>query len=469
MKRHRAIALAILIAAASKLSAQDTTAQVAGQHLSPDTVPHANAPTAEPQDSVAEPRPTGLPKRVQWNFNFDAGAGAFGFANSLYTNARPDPSGDLSDNWVESFVKPSLTAGYGLNKGELYGGISAVGERTFAAPPPLVGEEASSFQIEDLYAGWRSGDALKIGENALDFKVGRTQYRLGQGFILWDGAGEGGSRGGFWSNARKAWAFAGVARFKPKNHTFEAFYLDRDEVPESETGTRLWGGNYELALGESNTLGATYLHFNSDSLPNRDGMSVYNLRAYLAPFKRIPGLSLGAEFAREENGDLIGSTGWMAQAAYQLTKMQWTPKLSYRYASFEGDDPTTSKNEGFDALLPGFSDWGSWWQGEIAGEYFLSNSNLISHQVRIHLTPSEALGAGLIGYVFKLDQPASFGPGVTSKDLATEVDAYADWKLNSNFLVSFVAAFAHPQQAAEQGFGRTDDFSYGMIYVGYSY
>jgi hypothetical protein len=79
------------------------------------------------------------------------------------------------------------------------------------------------------------------------------------------------------------------------------------------------------------------------------------------------------------------------------------------------------------------------------------------------------LGAGLIGYVFKLDQPASFGPGVTSKDLATEVDAYADWKLNSNFLVSFVAAFAHPQQAAEQGFGRTDDFSYGMIYVGYSY
>ena len=26
----------------------------------------------------------------------------------------------------------------------------------------------------------------------------------------------------------------------------------------------------------------------------------------------------------------------------------------------------------------GFSDWGTWWQGEIAGEYFLSNSNLRS-------------------------------------------------------------------------------------------
>ena len=155
--------------------------------------------------------------------------------------------------------------------------------------------------------------------------MGRTQYKIGQGFLLWDGGGEGGSRGGFWSNARKAWEFAAVGRFKPKNHTFEAFYLDRDEVPESETGTRLWGANYELALGEANTLGATYLNFQSDSLPDRDGMSVYNLRAYLAPFKRLPGLSLGAEYAREDNGDLLSSTAWMAQAAYEFSKVAGSP------------------------------------------------------------------------------------------------------------------------------------------------
>jgi hypothetical protein len=159
----------------------------------------------------------------------------------------------------------------------------------------------------------------------------------------------------------------------------------------------------------------------------------------------------------------------MAQGAYELSKIGWKPKFSYRYAFFEGDDPGTTKNESYDMLYPGFADWGSWWQGEIAGEYFLSNSNLISHQVRVHVTPNESLGGGLIGYVFQLDQPASFAPGVTSKDLATELDAYADWKVNSNFLVSFVAAFGHPQEAAAQGFGRTDDFTYGMIYVGYSY
>jgi alginate export protein len=427
----------------------------------------AGAEQVRAQES--ESRPTGLPSKVQWKFNFDAGLGTFGFNNSLYTNVRPDPSGDLSDNWVESFAKAGLSGNYGLKKGELYGAISAVGERTFAAPPPVVGEEASSFQVEDLYIGWRSGNALKVGENALDLSVGRNRYRIGQGFILWDGGGEGGSRGGFWSNARKAWAFSGIARFKPKKHTFEGFYLDRDEVPERETGTRLWGGNYEYAFNDANTIGATYLNFQADSLPARDGMSVYNLRAYVAPIRRLPDLSFGAEFAQEENGDLISSTAWMAQAAYQLSKVNWKPKLSYRYAFFEGDDPATGQNEGFDSLLPGFYDWGTWWQGEIAGEYFLSNSNLISHTIRLHVTPSEALGAGLLGFVFRLDQPASFAPGVTSKDLATELDAYADWKVNSNFTLSFVAAFAHPQTAAEEGFGRTDDFTYGMIYVAYSY
>jgi hypothetical protein len=424
---------------------------------------------AQNSDTTSAPRSTGLPKKVQWKFNFDAGLGAFGFGNSLYTDARPDPSGDLGDDWIESFAKPSISADYALKTGTLYGAASVVGERTFAAPPPIVGSDASSFQVEDAYLGWRSGTALRIGEDALDFRVGRSQYRIGQGFLLWDGGGEGGSRGGFWSNARKAWEFAGIARFKANRNTVEGFYLDRNEVPESRTGTRVWGANYERALGEANTIGATYLGLLSDSLPDRDGMSVYNLRAYVSPFRRLPGLSLGAEYAHEDNGSRLSSNAWMAQAGYELGTVVWKPRLSYRYAVFEGDDPSTEKNEGFDSLLPGFYDWGTWWQGEIAGEYFLGNSNLISHTVRVHVTPTPSLGAGLLGFVFQADQPASFGPGVTSKSIATELDAYADWKFNSNFTVSFVLAYGNPQDALAQGYDRTQNFTYGMMYVAYSY
>jgi hypothetical protein len=432
------------------------------------------APTPSPTPTPApaeEERSTGLPKAGHWTFNLDIGLGGFGFANSLYTDVRPDPSGNLGDNWAESFAKPALSASFGLGQSELYGKISAVGERTFAAPPSLVGEDASSFQIEDAHLGWRSGKSVGSSENLLDFTVGRAQYKIGHGMLLWDGAGEGGSRGGFWSNARKAWKFAAIGRLKPNNHTLEAFYLERDEVPESQTGTRLWGANYELAVGDKSTFGATYLKFyaHPDVKPDRDGMNVYNARAYTAPFKSLPDLAFELEYAYEQNGQLLKSNAFTLQAGYEMSKVAWKPRLSYRYAYFEGDDPATPTNEGFDMLLPGFYDWGTWWQGEIAGEYFISNSNIISHQVRLHLTPSESVGTGLIGYLFRLDKPAALGPNVTSKDVAFELDWYCDWKLNKAFTVSFVAAYANPQAAVQQAYDRTKNFAYGMVYVAYSY
>jgi hypothetical protein len=427
----------------------------------------AGAQEARAQDSTAtEARPTGLPKKVSWTFNIDAGFGAFGFANSLYNpNKDPDASGDLSDNWEESFVKPKLSGEFNLKKSTIYAAASVVGERTFSAPPPLVGTEAASFGPEDLYIGWRSGTMVGKTENLLDFTVGRARYRVGQGMLLWDGAAEGGSRGGFWSNARQAWAFATIARVHPKIHTIEAFYLDRSELPEGETGVRLWGANYQLALGDATTLGATYLKFYSDSNPNRDGMNVFNVRANTAPFRKLPGLSLVAEYANESNGDLVSSNAWNVLVAYQLSKVKWTPTLSYRYAFFQGDDPATTKNEAFDPLFPGFYDWGTWWQGEIAGEYFLSNSNLISNQVRVSLYPSKSVSTGAIAYSFSLDQEGA----LTSKSIAFELDGYCDWKVNSNFTLSFVAAYANPGAAVEQEFNRTKNFAYGMVYVAYAY
>jgi hypothetical protein len=118
---------------------------------------------------------------------------------------------------------------------------------------------------------------------------------------------------------------------------------------------------------------------------------------------------------------------------------------------------------------PGGYDWGVWAQGEIAGEYFVSNSNLISHQVRLHLAPSEGIGMGLIFYHFLLDQPPSLASGVTSKSLASELDWYTDWNLNAHFSFSLILAWATPGEAVVQAYGRTQDFWYGMIYAAYHY
>jgi len=320
---------------------------------------------------------------------------------------------------------------------------------------------------------WRShfrssGSSNSLGEDVLDFKIGRTQYKLGHGMLLWDGASDGGNRGGYWTGARKAFEFAAIGTFKPGANTLQAFYLDKDDIPESNTKSKLWGLNYEYAFGEDTTLGATYMKWSADPnvAPQRDGLNVYNVRAFTAPFSGLKGLSFEGEYAKEDNGDALDSTAWNALVAYQLDT-NWKPKISYRYAVFEGDDPNTTTNESFDGLLTGFYDWGTWWQGEIAGEYFVSNSNLISHQLRVHTTPSEAISTGLIFYDFKLDNPAA--SAVTSDDVATELDWYMDWSINDNFILSFVAAVADPGKAIEQSSGRTDTFIYGMIFAAYSY
>ena len=91
------------------------------------------------------------------------------------------------------------------------------------------------------------------------------------------------------------------------------------------------------------------------------------------------------------------------------------------------------------------------------------------HQIRVHVSPSDALGGGLMFFKFGFDQPRSVGPEVTATDAASEIDAYADWKLNENFTVSLLGAYADPGKAVQQATGRTKNFVYGMAYLGYGF
>jgi hypothetical protein len=183
----------------------------------------------------------------------------------------------------------------------------------------------------------------------------------------------------------------------------------------------------------------------------------------------VPQATVEFEYVSERNGDLLNSNAWTLQASYELSGLTWRPTLTYRYAFFQGDDHDTTRNETFDPLLPGFHDWGTWWQGEIAGEYFLSNSNLMTHLARVHVTPRDSISGGLLFFKYLLDQPETFAPGVTANSLAVEGDLYVDWKINGNFTLSVVTAFANPQTAARQAFDRSKNFGYGMVFLAYSF
>jgi hypothetical protein len=408
---------------------------------------------------------------VAWTVNFDASWGTFGFGNSLFNDPREGVPDDLSDQWFEGAMKGALSGVFTLESGsEVYGKASAVGERTYGAAPSVAGPDVSSFGPEDLSIGWRSGKSIGGGDNVIDVSVGRMPYQIGHGMLIADGAAEGGTRGGYWTNARKAFELAAVARFSPGANRIEAFYLDRDELPEHDLATRIAGGNYELVPDEHTTLGVSWFHLfaNPDRAARRDGMEVFNARAYTAPFAALRGIAFEAEYAAERNGELVRANAWNAQAAYTI-ESAWTPQLTYRYAFFQGDDPDTGADESFDPLMPAFHDWGTWWQGEIAGEYAVSNSNLVSHMARLHVEPRESISGGVMLYKFLVDQPRTFEGGVRSRDLAVEADIYTDWQITGHLTASVVLALANPQAAAQQAFARTSDFRYGMVFLAYSY
>ena len=202
------------------------------------------APAAKKRSADAEP--PGLPAGVDWTFNFDATAGAFGFADSLYTNPKPEqPSGDLErqlDRRVDQGRAERRDTRRTARRSST-ASSARVGERTFGAAPSLVGERRhlvrSRRPLHRLALRQQLGDE----ENVLDFTVGRAQYKLGHGMLLYDGASEGGSRGGYWTNARKAFEFAAIGRFKPGNHTIEAFYLDKDDLPEADSSAASSGAS----------------------------------------------------------------------------------------------------------------------------------------------------------------------------------------------------------------------------------
>ena len=146
----------------------------------------------------------------------------------------------------------------------------------------------------------------------------------------------------------------------------------------------------------------------------------------------LPGLTISGEYANEDGDDIDGK-GYYAQALYEFTDVAWKPTFTYRYAKF---------NDEFNGLAYGYTDWGYWFQGEIAGNYPLYNTNLNSNMLRVKVTPLEKVTVNLFYYNFTFDDPQAFG--VTSDDYGDEVDLTVDWQATERVFVSAVLAQLNP-------------------------
>ena len=91
--------------------------------------------------------------------------------------------------------------------------------------------------LDEAWLGWNSGSlfADSLGEDAVDLSFGRQDFDLGSGFLIWEGATNGGDRGAYWLAPREAYEMTGIAKLETHGFIGRAFYLEPDDDPDTDT------------------------------------------------------------------------------------------------------------------------------------------------------------------------------------------------------------------------------------------
>ncbi len=402
-------------------------------------------------------------------------AAGFADANAGFDGAWAAGPLDEADVWFEHSNEVGLNAVLDAGRyGTLKARVSGVFTLTTGGLDAAVSSGADfnqrSYTLEDAYLLWQSGHAFaSLGFNAVEVGYGNQNYQVFDGLLFWDGAADGALRGATWLTPRRAFREAGLVRVNLAAWTIEGVHLAYNDDPD--THTRVGAGRVEYASHNQvlRSLKTGFMYFNvyASDVPSRDGLNGFYLYHEGTPFAGLPALTYTTSFVAETNSRRVGLSqayGWFVAPAYELRTLPWSPQLSYRYASFSGGG---SRN--FDSLFTGLSDWGSWFQGELLGEFVLSNSNLNSHMVRLELTPADGLTLNLFYWKFLLDdRQQDFGPTparVASHALADEVDVILDLTVTNWWSMTAAFTAAVPNDGFREATGGNDTWINSMLYV----
>ncbi len=142
---------------------------------------------------------------------------------------------------------------------------------------------------------------------------------------------------------------------------------------------------------------------------------------------------------------------WYLSLGYQVKAWSWRPVLTYRYAFFEGDDPTTTAYERFDAPLSGGTD--RWVQGKVFRRA-IGNSNLVSHRLRLFVAPAPALGITLDYYSLRADELNNRGgprplDELSDRSYGQELDVSVRWAISKQLFLLGLVGVADPGPALD--------------------
>lgn len=377
------------------------------------------------------------------------------------------PAGPGYSNWTEGFVHAGL---YGITPlsetVSVYGGLSgifsgSVGQELFTD------DTRGYFGVEDAFAGIVGGTTTETGNRfVFNLSAGRQRFGVGDGFLIANTASNGGERGALQSNPRWAADMLLLAQARYNATKIEAFYLDPDELPEVDSETALVGINLETRVPGGFDLGAMWLHvpesnfkyYTTTDVYSREGLQVYNARLRWQPNPGMSGPFLAAEAAIQRHDEIdMNALGWSAEAGYAFgAALPWSPTLSYRYASFSGDDPNTTTFERWDPLLSG--DNGERWVQGINHFKIFQDSNLVTHRLQLRLRPDPKVEIVSQLWMFSADQTTNLGgnPAFSFLDgtyLGSEANVTVKWFASPKLILQGHVAATFPSAEAEKTVG----------------
>lgn len=318
-------------------------------------------------------------------------------------------------------------------------------------------ETRGTTDLELAYAG----AYMSQGDKHFKLSVGRQNFSLGQGFLISQFASQSnaGPRPGVYISPRTALDFSVIADAKIANWSAKVFFIDPNEYEPIESNTNLGGLNVAYQLSENIMVDVTGMQitasdsayrFPDGTTGDRAGVSTLAAGVHRTASPGDYGIWFDAELATQHHTDFsmdahagYAHIGWIARSA------TWEPSLSYRYAHFSGDDPESKTYERFDTLYSGGLD--HWLQG-IQINKVLTQSNRLTHRIRLNVSPMKKMDLTLDLYSHKADEKNNLGanPAISSlasTDLGTEAQLIIRYYLTNKILVQGIVSEGRPGEA----------------------
>jgi hypothetical protein len=300
----------------------------------------------------------------------------------------------------ESYLVAGLAGATRISKRKIpifaYGVVNVLGVTTLGDELYNANSNTFELQVEEAYAGIVGAKTTAIG-HLMRFNVsfGKQPYRIGNGMLICQIAGNGGVWGGMNAWPRFAGKYVGLAKFAYDKWRFEGFYIQPNEYEFNNSETKLAGVNAEFNQSYGFSGGFTYLNVLDSKFPyfypdlskaSRKGLNAMNLRMQWTPKPTESFLYAKAEGGYQFNGKIpMRAYGMAFEGGWQFGDMRIRPTISYRYSLLTGDDPSTDRYERWDILYSG-DDVSTWVQGLLM-KNILFNTNLEVNKFQLQLFP----------------------------------------------------------------------------------